>query len=134
MILMDTGPLVAIVSAQDQHHAECVSSFEGIQEPLGTVWPVISESMHLLASYPQGQEAVWSMFRRGGIGLLPLDLGDIMRIRELMRQYADQPMDLADAALVTVAEREGIRTIFTVDKRDFSVYRLHGRGRLKIIP
>jgi uncharacterized protein len=46
-------------------------------------------------------------------------------MRELMSKYANLPMDLADAALVRVAEREGIRKIFTVDRRDFSVY-LHG--------
>ena len=51
-----------------------------------------------------------------------------------MHQYADLPMDLADAALIRVAEREGIRTIFTLDRRDFSVYRLHGRIRPHLIP
>ena len=43
-------------------------------------------------------------------------------MRELMSKYADRPMDLAVAALVGVAEREGIRKIFTVDRKDFSVY------------
>jgi len=43
-------------------------------------------------------------------------------------------MDLADAALVTVAERDDIRKVFTVDKTDFAVYRLHGRSRFTIIP
>jgi uncharacterized protein len=52
----------------------------------------------------------------------------------LMRKYADRPMDLADAALLRVAEREGIRKIFTVDRRDFSAYRLHGRTRPALLP
>ena len=63
-----------------------------------------------------------------------LDLVDIPRIRELMIKYADRPMDLADAALVRVAEREGIRRIFTVERNDFTVYRLHGRVGLAIVP
>jgi hypothetical protein len=51
-----------------------------------------------------------------------------------MLKYADLPMDFADATLVHVANREGIRQIFTLDHRDFAVYRLK-RGRvLKIIP
>ena len=66
--------------------------------------------------------------------LLSLDSADVPRIRELMRKYANRPMDLADAALLRVAEREGLRKIFTVDRRDFSVYRLHGRTRLTLIP
>ncbi len=60
--------------------------------------------------------------------------GDVPRIRELMKKYANRPMDLADAALLRVAEREGIRKIFTVDRRDFSVYRLHGRTRPALLP
>ena len=74
------------------------------------------------------------MLARGVVQLLRLDLADIPRIRELMTKYADRPMDLADAALVRVAEREGIRKVFTVDRSDFSVYRLHGRVALAIIP
>ena len=66
--------------------------------------------------------------------LLPIDLTDVHRMRELMSKYADLPMDLADAALVRIAEREGIRKIFTVDRKDFNMYRLHGRVRPIIIP
>ena len=66
--------------------------------------------------------------------LLPLGVVDLPRIRELLRKYADRPMDLADAALIRIAEREGIRKIFTVDKKDFAVYRIHGRIRPSIIP
>ena len=51
-----------------------------------------------------------------------------------MAKYWDRPMDLADAALVRVAERERIETVFTVDRSDFEVYRLLGRKRFKIIP
>jgi predicted nucleic acid-binding protein len=51
-----------------------------------------------------------------------------------MRKYANRPMDLADAALLRVAEREGIRKIFTVDRKDFAVYRLHGRIRPTLFP
>ncbi len=58
----------------------------------------------------------------------------VPRIRELMAKYRDRPMDFADAALVRVAERERIETIFTVDRSDFEVYRLFGRKRFKILP
>ena len=59
---------------------------------------------------------------------------DVPRIRALMRKYRDRPMDVADAALVAVAEREGVRTEFTADRGDFTVYRHHGRSRFTIIP
>jgi len=90
--------------------------------------------MYLLGDLPKAQEALWEMLARGVLQLLPLDLTDVPRMRELMGKYADRPMDLADAALVRVAEREGIRKTFTVDRDDFGVYRLHGRVRPSIIP
>ena len=59
---------------------------------------------------------------------------DHPRMRHLMRKYHDLPMDLADAALVRLAERERIRQIFTIDRRDFSIYRPAGLGRFDILP
>lgn len=134
MILMDAGPLVALVDADDQHHGRCVDAFKQVQEPLATVWPALTEAMYLLGDLPKGQEALWEMLVRGAIQLLPLDKADVPRIRELMRKYASRPMDMADASLVRVAERDGIRKIFTIDKKDFTIYRLHGRISFTVIP
>jgi hypothetical protein len=63
-----------------------------------------------------------------------LDQDDVPRMVELMGKYRDLPMDLADAALVRVAERERIRQVFTFDRRDFRLYRPRGLGRLAVIP
>ncbi len=134
MILVDAGPLVALVDSGDQHHAKCVDALKGFREPMATVWPPLTEAMYLLADLPKAQEALWEMLDRGALQLLTLDTGDAPRIRELMKKYANRRMDLADAALLRVAEREGIRKIFTVDRRDFSVYRLHGRVRPTLLP
>lgn len=134
MILVDAGPLVALVDASDQHHSRCVDALRSFREPMATVWPPLTEAMYLLADLPKAQEALWEMLERGALRLLTLDTGDVPRIRELMKKYSNRPMDLADAALLRVAEREGIRKIFTVDRRDFSVYRLHGRIRPSLLP
>lgn len=134
MILIDAGPLVALVDADDQHHEKCVNCLKGLREPLATVWPPLVEALYLLGDIPQGQEALWEMLERGAVQLLKLDSEDIPRIRELMIKYGDRSMDLADAALVRVAEREGIRKVFTVNRKDFAVYRIHGRTRLAILP
>jgi predicted nucleic acid-binding protein len=74
------------------------------------------------------------MLESGAVGLLPLDEDDLPRITALMAKYRDLPMDLADAALVRLAERERIRHVFTLDQRDFRVYRPAGLGRLSLIP
>lgn len=133
-MLVDAGPLVALVDADDQYHKKCVAALKVMREPLVTVWPPVTEAMYLVGDLPKAQEALWEMLARGVLQLLSLDFADFPRMRELMSKYADRPMDLADAALVRVAEREGIRKIFTVDREDFGVYRLHGRVRPTIIP
>ena len=134
MILIDAGPLIALISADDQHHAACEAALRTIREPLGTVWPAVTEAMYLLGGVAGAQEALWEMIGRGVVELLPLGVADVPRMRELMRKYADRGMDLADAALIRVAEREGLRRFFTIDRKDFAVYRLHGRLRPLLIP
>ena len=134
MILVDAGPLVALVDADDQYHFTCVEALKAVREPLATVWPALTEAMYLLSDTAVAQEALWEMMAREVVQLLPLSLKDFPRIRELMRKYADHPMDLADAALVYAAERENTRLIFTTDRNDFTIYRIHGRSRFTIIP
>ena len=74
------------------------------------------------------------MVERGVVELLTLDGRDMSRARDSMKKYKDLPMDLADAALVAVAEREKIRRIFTLDRRDFENYRPAKLGRFIILP
>lgn len=134
MILVDAGPLIALIHRDDAHHAECVEALQSITESLGTVWPALTEAMYLLNFSWKAQEALWEMIERGVVVLLPIEQRDISRIRELMKKYKDLPMDLADAALVAVAEREKIRRIFTLDRRDFKVYRPAKLGRFILLP
>jgi len=134
MILIDAGPMVALISASDRHHASCRATLVRIDEPIATVWPAFTEAMYLLRSAEAAQNALWKMVLREAIGILPLTVADAPRMQELMEKYYDLPMDLADAALVRVAERENVRRIFTLDRRDFSVYRPMGGGRFNILP
>jgi predicted nucleic acid-binding protein len=89
--------------------------------------------MYLLIDLPAAQEALREMLVRKALGLQPLGLVDLPRIRELLRKYADRRMDLADAVLIRIAERESIRKICTVNKKDFAAYKIHGRIRPSII-
>lgn len=125
--------MVALINADDAHHRTCREALKTIREPLGTVWPAVTEAMYLLGFSIVAQEALWELVA-GELTLLPLGAEDFPRMRELMKKYRDLPMDLADAALVRVAEREKVRTIFTVDRKDFSVYRPHRLGRFTLLP
>ncbi len=133
-VLVDAGPLVALLDRSDSDHVACREAFASITESLGTVWPVLTEAIYLLRGYPVAQDALWEMIEGGALEILPLGNVDIPRIRELMHKYRDLPMDLADAALVRVAERERLRRVFTLDRRDFQIYRPARIGRFTIIP
>jgi len=133
-VLVDAGPLVALIDRGDDHHQRCVDALRGIRDPLMTVWPAVTEAMYLLGPSWPAQAALWEMVESEAVALLPLDGDDVPRMAELMRKYKDLPMDLADAALVRVAERERIRHVFTLDQRDFRVYRPTGLGRLSLLP
>lgn len=105
-----------------------------MRDSLATVWPVLTEAMYLLNFSWEAQSALWEMVEAGAVEILPLGNNDIPRMKELMRKYRDLPMDLADAALVRVAERERLRRIFTLDRRDFQIYRPSRLGRFAIVP
>lgn len=132
--LVDAGPLVAILDRSDPHHSVCVDALRSLQSPLLTVWPVLSEAVYLLSSSWRVQRELLGDVIGGALKVLPLDEADVPRMRDLMEKYRDLPMDLADAALVRVAERERIHNIFTLDRRDFSLYRPARLGHFQIIP
>ena len=133
-VLVDAGPLVALIDRGDSHHRECVEALDTLRDPLSTVWPAIAEAMYLLRVSADAQRALWDMINVVGVKFADLGLDDCPRMRELMWKYRDLPMDLADAALVRVAERESLRRVFTIDRQDFEIYRPHRFGRFEIIP
>jgi len=134
VIIVDAGPLVALFHRGDRNHQRCADTLRSLRDPLGTTWPVLTEAMYLLEFSWQAQDALWEMIESGVLCLLPIDATDVSRLRQLMQKYKDLPMDLADAAIVRVAEREGIRRVFTIDRRDFALYRPTGIGHFEILP
>ena len=133
-VLVDAGPLVALLDRSDAAHEACVGALKRLRDPLVTVWPAFTEAMYLLGGTWAGQRALWSRLETEALALASLDETDAPRMRELMEKYRDLPMDLADAALVRVAERESLTEIFTLDRRHFSVYRSGRRRRFSIVP
>lgn len=127
-VLVDAGPLVAIIDRADPEHEASVAALKTLRDSLITVWPAFTEAMYLLGRSWQGQKALWSRLETGALTLAPIAEADAPSMRELMEKYRDLPMDLADAALVRVAEREALTRIFTLDRKHFSIYR-PGRGR-----
>ena len=92
--------------------------------------------MYLLgeAGGSRAQEVLWSILQQGDLEIAFQGADDYERMRALMRKYRDLPMDLADASLVRLAEERRVRDVFTLDERDFRVYRIHGRQAFRLWP
>jgi predicted nucleic acid-binding protein len=131
-ILADTGPLVAYVSQTDQHHRWARAAFDSFHEPIHTCEAVVSEALFLLCSAGLDIEPFLQLLERGAVRTdfcLEENRADVL---SLLRKYADQPMSLADACLVRMAELTGNCQVFTTD-RDFLVYRRKGRGVIPLL-
>jgi hypothetical protein len=131
MILLDTGPLVALFDPADDSHRPCVDVLKTIIEPLGTTIPVLTEALDLLSPGSRGAANLIHFIADSGLALWFLDPQTMERAFELMQQYADHPMDLADASLVAMAESENLHKVFTIDRRDFAAYRIKRGHRLR---
>ena len=127
-VLVDTGPIVAILSSADEHHEACVEALRNLPGPLFSCWPVITEAAWLLRARRGAVQQLLRSLHGGFIELLPLTSLEAKGIADIMKRYQSIRPQLADGALVYLAERDGIDTIFTLDRRDFSVYR-SGRER-----
>jgi predicted nucleic acid-binding protein len=133
-LLVDTGPLVAILSGEDEHHAVCVNALRQIPGPLFSCWPVITEAAWLLRRSPRAVQQLLGTIDGSFLELLPLAGAEAEAIAAVMKRYEDIRPQLADATLVYLAARERIDTIFTLDQRDFSIYRTV-RGRpFRLLP
>ena len=133
--LTDTGPIVALFDADDKFYVQAQQTLTRLpRKPLITTWPCLTESMYLLhqsIGYA-AQEELWGWVADGLLQLHPSSENEWRRMRELMAQYEDAPMDLADASLVAAAEALSLTCVFTLD-RHFYAYRLTNGDALEVI-
>jgi predicted nucleic acid-binding protein len=133
--LIDAGPLYAVLNRNDGDHQECSQIIQSLDCRFYTTLAVITEAMYLLLTRVGwvAQEALWRMILRGDLILEQPSPSELVRMSEMMSKYSDLPMDFADASLVALAERLSVNRIFTVDRRDFSTYRLHDKKPFTVI-
>jgi uncharacterized protein len=130
-VLLDTGPLVAYLNERDASHDWAVEVFSGLDPPVITCEPVLSEACFLVERNRQPGTLVLDYALESEIRVgLQLD-SELEAVRALMQRYRNVPMSLADACLVRLAEITSL-PICTLD-RDFEVYRAHRRRGLDLI-
>jgi predicted nucleic acid-binding protein len=134
MVIVDTGPLVALFDESEPAHQACLDALQSMRAPLITTWPVLTASFYLLSDWQKGQTELWEFILSGGLTIAEIPASYCGRLGDLMRKYRDKPMDLADATLVVLAEIHKARVVFTLDRRDFSVYRPKHLKHFDLIP
>jgi len=136
MILVDAGPLIALFDPREPWHERCARTLKSIRVPAVTTVAVLAETFHILGPGTRGSQRLRDLVATRALGCWFFDDVTLVRAFELMEQYSDQPMDLADASLVTAAEALDTRRVFTLDTH-FGAYRVrrgHRHEPFEIVP
>jgi predicted nucleic acid-binding protein len=134
-MLCDTGPLLALIDPRQPEHHSCRVIFDAAPLPLVSTWACFAEAMHLLRRLGglRYQQHLWEMQSRGLLTLHSHTQNELARMPVLMERYANVPMDLADASLMSAADFLGDRKLFTLDN-DFRIYRFDDGGIFNVTP
>lgn len=132
VVIVDTGPLIAYFNRKDPRHEWVKTTADALEPPFVTSESVLSEVCFLLDREQLPCGPLFELITQGAI-VVEFDLQiHCVRVRTLMKSYADQPMSLADASLVCLAEQNSGGAVFTLD-RHFRIYRRNGRQLIPLI-
>ena len=131
-IIVDTGPLVALLNSRDKHHAWVVQQLGNIQPPMLTCEAVLAEATYLTRAVPGARAALIEMLGEGFLNIGMALADQHSAILAMIRRYTDVPMSLADACLVRLAELYPQSPVLTLDS-DFVTYRKNGRLVINVI-
>jgi len=134
VVLVDTGPLVALFDPSDRDHARCKRALAQLRRSRRvTSLAVLTEAAYLLGFSRRAQQALLAFIAAGAVEIAEVGAAQVSRAAALMERFESLPMDFADATLVVLAETLQTTSVFTLDQRDFGVYRL-GRRAFRLIP
>lgn len=135
-LVLDTGPILALLDAGDPAHARSVAMVDRVREDLVVPACVLVEVdywIHELLG-PETWDVLVEDIASGAYRLEPLTVEDLLRCAELERQYADLDLGLVDASVVALCERLREPKVATLDRRDFSVVRPRHCDALRLLP
>jgi predicted nucleic acid-binding protein len=135
-LVLDTGPILALLDAGDPDHERCVALVEEVHEDLVVPAPVLVEVDYWVWKLLGGR--AWQVFvedvARGAYRVEPLEIDDLVRAAELERTYGELDLGLVDASVIALCERLGERKVATLDRRAFSVVRPRHCPALELLP
>lgn len=121
-ILIDSGPLIALFDRSDSYHVKVLEFMKTFKGELITSWSVVTEVTHMLDFNLQVQIDFLKWCEIGGVTLFEISQDELCDIRVMIEKYSDVPMDLADATLMYIANKEKLKNIISIDS-DFDIYR-----------
>jgi predicted nucleic acid-binding protein len=131
-VLLDAGPLVAFLRSEEENHDWAAQQFKRFPR-FTTCEAVLAEACARLNYYGEEQNKVIELVRTGAV-VVNFDLNHSAdRVSQLLKKYSDQPMDLADACLVSMTEKTSNCLVVTLDHEDFSIYRRQDRHVIPFI-
>jgi predicted nucleic acid-binding protein len=130
VVLLDAGPLTALLNPNDQWHAWAREMLRRLPTPLLTSEPVLAKVSYLLRREGCDADEMFALAEKGAIQVGLHFEDEQASLRELMARYRSVPMSLADATLVRLTELSDQSRVFTLDA-DFRIYRRH---RSRVIP
>jgi uncharacterized protein len=133
-LIVDTGPLVALLDSTDPDHHRCEALLQETDEPRVVPVCVLVEVEYMVRPWPGAFGALVADFERGALELLDVPLRWLMRAGELVGTYRDLPLGLVDATVLAAAEMLEETKIATLDRRRFAVVRPAHAERLTLVP
>lgn len=132
-VLLDTGPLVALLDKRDEHHNTCLEFFAALKRPMVTCWPVVTEAAWLLRRLPRGPQLLLE-WCADIVEMAELGQEALPWIAAFQDRYRDLSPQLADSALMYLGESRSLDTVFTLDRRDFTVFTFASGRSPNVVP
>lgn len=132
-VLLDTGPLVALLSKDDARHAAARDLFASCIPPLRTCEAVVAEACFLMRRVDRHGPVEIATLARKGLFEISLRADEHWaELEVLLKKYADRPISMADACLIRCAESLSEPRILTFDD-DFQYYRWGRTKRFQVL-
>ncbi len=133
IVILDTGPWVALIDRSESRYTECVQWLKNFSGRLYSTEAVLTEVLFILNFSITAQCAALDFVLESVVEIVPSNTESLKKTKNLMKKYADLPMDFADATIVCLATETRMQNVVTFDRKDFAIYKLPKKQSFTII-